>query len=300
MRHGRGKKARKTLQFYELNYKIQPPYQVILDGNFIVQSFSYKLPIIERVYKLLQQSFFHNKSNHEQSTNLVEKKLNDQSGGSAQQSKKSGVEFYITRETIEELTLLNNAKSSNSSTNNVIFQQARQFGLDECKILEPKAKANNDQSSIENKPSSKKVTSHHPVDASTNSVLNHVLHDTNKFMVATQDTELAQILRSKPNIPLIYLSRGVLLLEGPSKASKHQSIETEKLKQEDGGVVRMGLEKEWIQRVNKGNKEADNNNSRYQYGREHLNERRKRKAKGPNPLSCKKKKTSSSSKSGGK
>ena len=43
MKHGRAKAARKTLKFFSLNANIKPPYNVILDGNFLAAAVKYKV-----------------------------------------------------------------------------------------------------------------------------------------------------------------------------------------------------------------------------------------------------------------
>uniref|UniRef100_A0A7S2B5Q5 UTP23 sensor motif region domain-containing protein n=1 Tax=Octactis speculum TaxID=3111310 RepID=A0A7S2B5Q5_9STRA len=53
MRLLRGKKARKTLAFFRLNFGISPPYRVLLDGNFIHECTSYKIDILARLGKQL-------------------------------------------------------------------------------------------------------------------------------------------------------------------------------------------------------------------------------------------------------
>lgn len=54
MRIGRAKAARKALTFYRINGDFVPPYKVICDGNFVVASFRYKIPLKERIRKVLQ------------------------------------------------------------------------------------------------------------------------------------------------------------------------------------------------------------------------------------------------------
>ena len=69
MRHTRSKQIRKTLQFYErlipgfprtvtsvaasANVSNSTPYHILLDGTFIVHSFKYHVPFVERIHKLL-------------------------------------------------------------------------------------------------------------------------------------------------------------------------------------------------------------------------------------------------------
>jgi U3 small nucleolar RNA-associated protein 23 len=46
--------VRKYLQFYRLTYGIKPPYNLILDGNFIFAALKNKIDIKERVQRVLQ------------------------------------------------------------------------------------------------------------------------------------------------------------------------------------------------------------------------------------------------------
>jgi hypothetical protein len=43
MRHGRVKAARKTLRFFQLHAGIKPPYNVLLDGTFLVAAVRQKV-----------------------------------------------------------------------------------------------------------------------------------------------------------------------------------------------------------------------------------------------------------------
>lgn len=54
MRVNRAKFVRKYLKFFHLNFHINPPYHVVLDGNFIYAAIKVKLDIKERLEKLLQ------------------------------------------------------------------------------------------------------------------------------------------------------------------------------------------------------------------------------------------------------
>ena len=58
MRHGRAKAARKTLQFFRLSVGIVAPYQVILDGTFLVAMLSQKVPLRDRLDRTLQHQAY--------------------------------------------------------------------------------------------------------------------------------------------------------------------------------------------------------------------------------------------------
>ena len=109
--------------------------------------------------------------------------------------------------------------------------------------------------------------------------------------------ELLDLVRQTGSVPVIRLARGsVLLLEQPSKSSCFAASQQEKKKWSIANTMN-SKEKLLVDMV----KEEDRKNKR-QLGREHRRKqqiaggftqrqsRKKRKAKEPNPLSCKKKK----------
>lgn len=91
MRHGRAKAARKTLQFFRRSVGIEAPYQVILDGTFLVAMISQKVPLHERLDRTLQHETF---------------------------------VLHVTRSSLNELEKLA------TQTKQEVFAQARQWGLD--------------------------------------------------------------------------------------------------------------------------------------------------------------------------
>ncbi len=56
MRINRSKAARKILKLYKLLFNVQPPFNVLLDGNFIFTALKYKINIIDRMKRLLQEN----------------------------------------------------------------------------------------------------------------------------------------------------------------------------------------------------------------------------------------------------
>jgi U3 small nucleolar RNA-associated protein 23 len=238
MRHGRAKAARKTLKFYSINGNIKPPYKIILDGNFLAATVQQKVPLFDRMHKLLQSE------EHR---------------------------IYTTRSALEELNALPGDE----------FQEARRFGLDECEIIERRdipsggggGGANNDIASNP-KQDIKALTRNNNVEG---------------WFVATQDQDLSDAIRGYVNVPQMRLTRAVLILEAPSSASRKYAQLEEKGKQMTGGGTMTHDERELIEKM----KDADK--KKVQQEEEQVvadlgQQRRKRKAKGPNPLSCKKKK----------
>jgi len=235
MRHGRAKAARKTLKFYAINAGIKPPYKIILDGNFLAATVQQKVPIFDRLHKLLQAEEFR---------------------------------IYTTRSALDELNALPGE----------MFQEARRFGLDECEIIE-RRDIPGGGAKIDSNPKQdiKALTRNGNVEG---------------WFVATQDQDLSDKIRGYVNVPQMRLARAVLIMESPSSASRKYAQMEEKGKQMTGGGTMTHDEKELIDKM------KDVEEKKVQEAEEQLSadvgqQRRKRKAKGPNPLSCKKKKTAS-------
>jgi U3 small nucleolar RNA-associated protein 23 len=204
MRHGRAKAARKTLRFFRINANIKPPYKVLVDGNFLVTAVKQKVPIRERLSRVLQNEPF---------------------------------ELFTCRSILDEMMKQNTGE---------LYQQARQLGLDECQIIESKSIPEGEKTASPVADSSTKKRKRGDDETTTASESrDHIrklasevdggVHNRRGFLVATQDEYLSDELRNLPNVPLLRLSRGVLLLEAPSAASRHQSLHEEKGKQLSGG-----------------------------------------------------------------
>mmetsp|Transcript_2014 Transcript_2014/g.3654 ORF Transcript_2014/g.3654 Transcript_2014/m.3654 type:complete len:269 (+) Transcript_2014:136-942(+) len=242
MRHGRAKLARKTLKFYSINANIKPPYKVILDGNFMVAAIKQKLPITERLKKLLQDESF---------------------------------TIYTTRSILDEL----------NSIPGECFQQARQFGLDECDIIEREDILTSSSANIDDSRTSNQKLGSIPKEDIFAMVKNG---NPNGWFIATQDEDLSDKIRGIVNVPLIRLARAVLLLEGPSSATRKDVQYREKGKQMTGGGTMTHDERELISKLK--NAEKKSKEIQVDHTADSVGQlRRKRKAKEPNPLSCKKK-----------
>lgn len=100
-----------------------------------------------------------------------------------------------------------------------------------------------------------------------------VVGESNKFRycVATQDVPLAQKLRAIPGVPIIHFQKTVLVLEALSKATKQF------------------IEKNTLEKTAVPAKEAERLQSAKLIQDEEKPIHKKRKVKGPNPLSVKKK-----------
>ena len=294
MRHGRAKASRRTLQFYRLNAPhLKPVYKVLLDGTFLVAAIRNKVPLHDRFAKILQNEDF---------------------------------KLYISRSTLVELATLSkkyasraaaaaavDAKDDSGSNSINFFLRARQFGLDECEIIEDDdSRVVDDNITPDDddiKKNSKKV---HVVGSSSDSddfsgaskdifqLATKGGNNSHAYFVATQDDALADALRAKPYVPIFRLGRAVLLLESPSSASRSATGTVEQGKLTSAGGTITAEERRLINTVKKKEqlkkretmKEEQKileKRSRDEYGGA-FSMRKKKRAKGPNPLSCKSKK----------
>lgn len=266
MRHGRAKSTRRTLQFYRLNAPhLKPPYKLLLDGTFLVTSIRNKVPLYERFPKTLQQEAH---------------------------------TCYVTRSTLAELEKLStSAAAADSDETNNFFAQARQYGLDECEIIE------NDKIPPASSTNTKHTKALKEFSDASRDIFNLATEGGNNrqaYFVATQDDTLADALRAMPYVPLFRIGRAVLLLESPSSASRSYTGNLERKKLVSAGGLMTEEERKMVKDVNKkDNKKRKERmkeeqkklekRSRDEFGGG-VNTRRKKKAKGPNPLSCKSKK----------
>lgn len=161
---------------------------------------------------------------------------------------------YVSRSALDELKILG-------------FDEARQFGLDECEIMERK-----------DIPDAKEDSN--PKQDILNLVKNG---NQDQWFVATQDVKLSDKIKDSPNVPLMRLGRGVLILESPSSRSRKNALREERTKQNSGGGTMTNDEREIVNRLN------DESSRKRQRSSDDAFQRKKQKAKGPNPLSCKKK-----------
>lgn len=259
MRYGRSKAARKTLQFFERTQGIHAPYHILLDGTFLVALVKYNLPLLDRLDRLLQHSSF---------------------------------QLYVTQSSLDELERLASQVAVDKKDR---FEEAKQWAQKNCARILPQHDEHSDGSTtnplgklgvaakdIWNWTASGVSTSTSPstLDSKPNSVM---LKDRQKYFVASQDEDLLDALRTMGGVPIIRLARGsVLLLEQPSKSATAQAGKHEKSKW-TGNVSEP--EKRLVQVV----VEHERSERQKQQSSVARPVRRKRKAKEPNPLSCKRK-----------
>ena len=273
MRHGRAKASRRTLQFYRLNAPhLKPPYKLLLDGTFLVASIRNKVPLYERFAKTLQNEAF---------------------------------TCCVARSTLAELEVLaekaaSMGKESDDDSNINLFAQARQYGLDECEIIENE-KVPASTVATEDRRNKRALRDFSDASRDIFHLATEGGNNRQAFFVATQDDTLADALRSMPYVPLFRLGRAVLLLESPSSASRSFTGNIEQSKLASAGGLMTAEERQMVKAVNKKDRRKRKEmmqeeqkkmekRSREQVGGGFTNRKRK-KAKGPNPLSCKNKKS---------
>ncbi|XP_076244636.1 rRNA-processing protein UTP23 homolog [Calliopsis andreniformis] len=100
-------------------------------------------------------------------------------------------------------------------------------------------------------------------------------NNSSRYIIATQDRELQDMLRKVPGVPILYLHGKAPTLEAPSEASREYAENIRK------GLGMSEWEKENIKTLKKAAGLAE---------KSELKPTKKRKKGGPNPLSCLKKK----------
>ena len=215
---------------------------------------------------------------------------------------KTDFTFYVTRSALDEL----------ASLPGDLFQQARQFGLDECEIIErntipgKKKQGKKGADDVAKDDSEEGESSSSSLGEPGDDIRQLVTdgHNRRGYLIGTQDEALSDALRGLPYVPQLRLSRGVLLLEAPSAASRRQATTQERSKMMSGGGLATKEEKEMVAAVREKDRavrkrkaeDARKAAAAGGAGNNDYDRRMKKKAKGPNPLSCRK---SSSKGSGG-
>merc|ERR1711976_642514 len=123
---------------------------------------------------------------------------------------------------------------------NELFAQARQFGLDECEIIEKSESAGTNE---------KDAAENDDLDDDTPSPSQEIINlvkdgNKHKYFVATQDKALSDKLRDMVYVPQLWLTRGVLLFDTPSAASRKVAQREERVKQKTGGGTMRSDDKE--------------------------------------------------------
>jgi rRNA-processing protein FCF1 len=270
MRHGRHKQARRTLSFFEREVGLKPPYHVILDGTFIVCIIQTKFEASSRISKLL--------NNNE-------------------------VRFHVHASMLSELQKLREQKSKTD-----VFDQAISWARTNCDALVSSTE-NTEDGDASSPPADQNqrrmalsdaardlydvvVTANGSSNGATGVATTSA--STTKYLVATQDEDLLDALRAASVVPLLRIARGsVLLLEQPSVYAKTRSRNEEKAKWTKNDSLMTSKEQQLVELVIRERQKqnmAKRPSNDDPISNQIFQQRKKTKAKGPNPLSCKKRK----------
>lgn len=343
MRHGRAKQARKTLQFFERTVGVKPPYHVVLDGTFVVAVCKYKVPLQERLEKLLH---CHHQNQHAHNSGIHGGNNNAQS---------MMIHLYVCSSTIAELQALleQSVSAANNAEHADIFREAIQWCSVHCQEVHQTddktaaAEASSNKKRINSRDTCapatlsvaaadvlKLVTTSAAVNSSSNSsssatgtaiatTATNASHTTTSateesnitttnshhpngnrrrcYFCASQDEELLDRLRhnvATAAVPIIRLARGsVLLLEQPSKFAARSDVQNERHKWRAG--VTNESERKLVDLVKTQQRQRQQQQQQKQKQKQPADSRaatrKPKKAKGPNPLSCKKRSTATAS-----
>lgn len=199
-----------------------------------------------------------------------------------------GIGLFVTQAAVTEIESIQKGLEKRKHDKAAVFREAMDFIRSECTILK-------DQASDKSSPKAKKANAN--ADSTTAadsqdtaaemspqaSLLWHIDNDSRVYVVATQDEGLLDQLRSMGTVPIMRLANNsVLLLEQPSRSSQLQSLGEERTKWKDSLPAAEKALVELAKEKAKATTIVDTTNPP-SIGR------KKRKAKGPNPLSCKRK-----------
>lgn len=267
MRHGRAKAARKTLQYFGRTIGLKAPYTILLDATFVAAIFQQKiLPLKSRLDRVLQTPpTTHNK-------------------------------YCITKEAVDELRQIHEGLEKRKHTKAVAFREALEWARKECIILQSTNVAPAEEKSGE-APTKKKRKQSSLSTPAQEALLHTLDDDETPYIVGSQDEELLSILRQKGGVPIVRLANHtVLLLEQPSKQSQFQAKGTEQQKWRhnlpEAERALVDLAEKGFRLTIHATEESKSPQKLQQPLRPRI-----RKAKGPNPLSCKRKEQPSINKS---
>lgn len=278
MRVKRAKAARRTLRFFSMHGGLDPPYHVLLDGTFLVACVRQKLPLKDRLQKLLQGDKF---------------------------------TLSTTRSALDELDKLPGD----------VFAEARRLGLDECEIIGERTttttttetKSDDDDGTPTTRSETKLGRVGTDVAALVVDGHRNDNPEARRYLVATQDEQLADALRRRDFTPVLRISRAVLLLEAPSASCRARAERAEGHKLVHAGGTMTSEERAYLNRVRRTDLATRAEVRREEQEQRRRTEarlagpqpttaatgRKRHRAKEPNPLSCKKKKAGGGS-GGGK
>lgn len=261
MRHGRAKAARKTLQYFGRTIGLKSPYAILLDATFVAAIFQQKiLPLKPRLDRVLQTPpTIHNK-------------------------------YCITKEAVDELRQILEGLEKRKHTKAIAFREALEWVSKECILLPSTTTAVPAEENPDEAPTKKRKQSSLSTPAQE-ALLHNMEENETPYIVASQDEELLTILRQKGGVPIVRLANHtVLLLEQPSKQTQFQAKGSEQQKWRHNLPE---AEKALVDLAKKATKETihgiDEGQPQQKQQQQQPIRPRIKKAKGPNPLSCKRK-----------
>lgn len=138
----------------------------------------------------------------------------------------------------------------------------------------------------------------HPEPLSTHNCLMSVVDGKNtgrnkhRYVVATQDADLRRRLREIPGVPLIYINRGVMIMEPMAGSTEAELAREERGKFKAGlkGVTKRKREEEEEEEGEGESAKKDGEEGEKKEGPAKKKKKNYGKARGPNPLAMKKKK----------
>ena len=190
----RQKQTRKILDFYRMQFQIQRPFKVLLDGNFIHHCVKNNINIRDRLSTLLSDP---------------------------------KVEPLVPNQVIDELTSIG-APCAEALAMASTFKQAPVHGGSSSGR---KRKRRGGDDGMQGEPS-KDVDDEADNKIAPSTAILHLLGRNNRhrYMVATQDVDLRKMTHGIPGVPAMYLNIGVSVLEPPSRSSRERQAVTEQKK----------------------------------------------------------------------
>lgn len=183
--------------------------------------------------------------------------------------------YFILDSAVKELSNIHHDLSIKKHEKAAVFEKALQWIQKECLLLQA--------------PSEGETDDDHNLNAarlSTNAqddLIGELKTSKTSFIVASQDEELLNLLRQMGTVPIVRLANNtVLLLENPSKLSQSRAKGAEKVKWRNSLPEAEKALVDLVKSETKHHRTIQQTQSRPTA----------KKAKGPNPLSCKRKSTS--------
>ena len=255
MKVSRTKFIRKYLRFFRIVFGIEPPFNVILDGNFIYHALKYSVNVVDRFQKTLQGA---------------------------------QVKFYILRSALDELNALGEKGGAALVLANAYCETIEDDFIDTKVSRANTSKKGSGGSSSGDSEGSKANSCL----AHFKFLNDSAKKGDHRYFLATQDHQLRKSAAKVPGVPILYLNKVSLVLEAPSEASLAErgaretsrsavsALETEVLSLASDAQVHV---------IGGDSGSAGPSNASVRGGRATGNsERKKKRASSANPLSNKK------------